>query len=278
MTELTSAIQANYDVQFVIDAHAVVEYLVKYKTKPEKRSQTYKDMMKVLAKATDATTQTMAGMCASLINVLSGNRDFGDVETCHQLNQSELMWWSRVFSQPFQMDGRQALAKAPEERDEDDTSAPQATEQKKAFTKSKETWYVQRPEALEALSSYELLARFDDTGGKYMRLKFGPPKVPHYAPFKEQIHASVPQSGTVPPQGAEELKEGPRGLLRAKACDVQALSPTCRAVGRARHICCCDGGMAVRAWHRPRQGYGTARDPGSAPTSQAGGGVQPPVW
>ena len=207
MTELTSAIQANYDVQFVIDAHAVVEYLVKYKTKPEKRSQTYKDMMKILAKATDATTQTMAGMCASLINVLSGNRDFGDVETCHQLNQSELMWWSRVFSQPFQMDGRQALAKAPEEGDEDAPSAPQATEQKKAFTKSKETWYVQRPEALEALSSYELLARFDDTGGKYMRLKFGPPKVPHYAPFKEQIHASVPQSGTVPPKELKSSKK-----------------------------------------------------------------------
>ena len=91
VTSLTHTVQGNYDVQFVLDPHAVVEYIVKYKTKPEKRSETYKDMMKELVKTTDVSTQSMAGMCASLMNVLSGNRDFGDVETCHQLNQLELM-------------------------------------------------------------------------------------------------------------------------------------------------------------------------------------------
>ena len=49
-------------------------------------------------------------------------------------------------------------------------------------------WYVQRPEELEDLSSYELLARYDNTGGKYHRLFVGPPMVPHYTPFLEARH------------------------------------------------------------------------------------------
>ena len=78
-------------------------------------------MMKELVKSADVSTESMAGMCASLMNVLSGNRDFGDVETCHQLNQLELMKWSRVFSGVFQMDGRTGLAKPAKEPEEEDT-------------------------------------------------------------------------------------------------------------------------------------------------------------
>ena len=62
----------------------------------------------------------------------------------------------------------------------------------RAFTKSIEMWYVQRPEELEDLSSYELLARYDNTGGKYHRLFVGPPMVPHYAPFLEARHSVPP--------------------------------------------------------------------------------------
>ena len=168
---------------------------MKYKTKPEKRSETYKDMMKELVKTTDVSTQSMAGMCASLMNVLSGNRDFGDVETCHQLNQLELMKWSRVFSGVFQMDGRTGLAKPAEEAEEDGARLPRKPaepEKERAFTKSVETWYVQRPEELEDLTSFELLARYDNTGGKYHRLTVGPPIVPHYAPFLEAKHSVPP--------------------------------------------------------------------------------------
>ena len=43
---LTHECGSNYDVQFIVDYHALVEYLVKYKTKPEKRSDTYKELMK----------------------------------------------------------------------------------------------------------------------------------------------------------------------------------------------------------------------------------------
>jgi len=195
VTSLTHTVQGNYDVQFVLDPHAVVEYIVKYKTKPEKRSETYKDMMKELVKTADVSTQSMAGMCASLMNVLSGNRDFGDVETCHQLNQLELMKWSRVFSGVFQMDGRTGLAKPAEEAEEDGDRQPRKPvepEKERAFTKSVETWYVQRPEELEDLTSFELLACYDNTGGKYHRLTVGPPIVPHYAPFLEARHSVPP--------------------------------------------------------------------------------------
>ena len=96
--------------------------------------------------------------------------------------------WSRVFSEGFQMDGRQSLEKPPDgdTREEEDAST------RFAFTKSVETWYVQRPSELAALCSYELLARFDATGGKYHHLNTGPPKVPEYVPFMEPRHSVVP--------------------------------------------------------------------------------------
>ena len=64
-------------------------------------------------------------------------------------------------------------------------------------------------EELEDLSSYELLARYDNTGGKYHRLFAGPPMVPHYAPFLEARH-SVPPSECKRVKSAKDLATSTR--------------------------------------------------------------------
>lgn len=48
MCELTRVLRANYDVQFLLDPVAVVDYVIKYKTKPEKRSETMFQLMRNL--------------------------------------------------------------------------------------------------------------------------------------------------------------------------------------------------------------------------------------
>ena len=108
--------------------------IVKYKTKPEKRSDTFKDLMRKLVLDADAEQTTLSGLCAQMINLFTGNRDYGDVECCHLLQGLPLMEWSVVFSDTFHMDGRRRLSNG----GQDDTDQV-------AFTASLEEWYVNRP-------------------------------------------------------------------------------------------------------------------------------------
>ena len=176
---LTHALRANYDIQFVLDPVAVIEYIVKYKTKPEKRSDTFKALMRQVAQDADAEDTTVPGLCAQMINLFTGNRDYGDVECFHLLQQLPLMEWSVVFSEIFHMDSRRRL------NDNDDSGG--------AFKASLEEWYVNRPAELEQLHSFALLSMFESTGRDYIRITHGPPKVPQYSPFLEMRY-SIPPS------------------------------------------------------------------------------------
>jgi hypothetical protein len=176
---LTHAIRANYDIQFVLDPVAVIEYIVKYKTKPEKKSDTFKALLREVVQEADAGG-SLPGLCAQMINLFTGNRDYGDVECFHLLQQLPLMEWSVVFSETFHMDGRRKL----NDNDNDSSDC--------AFKASTEEWYVNRPAALEELHSFALLGMFQSTGREYVRITTGPPKVPHYSPFIEMRYSLPP--------------------------------------------------------------------------------------
>jgi len=185
---LTHAIRANYDVQFVLDPVAVIEYIVKYKTKPEKRSETFKNLMRQVVLDADAET-SLHGLCSQMINLFTGNRDYGDVECCHLLQQLPLMEWSVVFGETFHMDGRRRL----------DSSGDEGSD---AFTASLEEWYINRPAELEQLHSFALLSMFESTGRSYTRITHGPPKVPHYSPFVEMRYSIPPSLAAAANPGA----------------------------------------------------------------------------
>ena len=189
---LTHAIRANYDIQFVLDPVAVIEYIVKYKTKPEKRSDTFKALMRQVVQDADAEQTTLPGLCAQMINLFTGNRDYGDVECCHLLQELPLMEWSVVFSDTFNMDGRRRLSL---------TGDGGGASDQVAFTASLEEWYVNRPAELESLHSYALLSMFQ-SGSGYARITHGPPKVPHYSPFVEMRYAVTPSSAAATNPGA----------------------------------------------------------------------------
>ena len=186
---LTQGCGSNYDVQFIVDYHALVEYLVKYKTKPEKRSDTYKELMKLAASEADPTGDSVQKVFAQMLNVLSG-RDYGDVETAHLNNRLEIMEWSVVFSRNYYHDGRKALRNGRAGEEADGNSADQP-----AFTTAMRTWYVQRPAELESMPSFTLLAWYQADEGKYTKIDHGPPKMPCYVPFLEHRHSVMPEGG-----------------------------------------------------------------------------------
>jgi hypothetical protein len=163
---------------------AVIEYIVKYKTKPEKKSDTFKALMRQVVQDADAEDTTLRGLCAQMINLFTGNRDYGDVECFHLLQQLPLMEWSVVFSETFHMDSRRRM------NDNDNDACGSA------FKASLEEWYVNRPAELEQLHSFALLSMFESTGRDYFRITHGPPKVPRSSPFLEMRYAVPPSSAS----------------------------------------------------------------------------------
>ena len=139
--------------------------IVKYKTKPEKKSETFKNLMRQVVQDADPEQTTLPGLCSQMINLFTGNRDYGDVECCHLLQELPLMEWSVVFSETFHMDGRRRLGSSCDEASED------------AFTASLEEWYVNRPAELEQLHSFALPSMFELTGRSHTRITHGPPKI-----------------------------------------------------------------------------------------------------
>jgi hypothetical protein len=169
-------------------AHLCFSQIVKYKTKPEKRSETFKNLMRQVVLDADAET-SLHGLCSQMINLFTGNRDYGDVECCHLLQQLPLMEWSVVFGETFHMDGRRRL----------DSSGDEGSD---AFTASLEEWYINRPAELEQLHSFALLSMFESTGRSYTRITHGPPKVPHYSPFVEMRYSIPPSLAAAANPGA----------------------------------------------------------------------------
>lgn len=79
MRPLTQGVRRNYDVQFVLDYPAVIDYLLKYIGKPEASSHFYKNVMSGVFQ-TSEVTQSLSHICAAAMNEVLGRRDFTDTE------------------------------------------------------------------------------------------------------------------------------------------------------------------------------------------------------
>ena len=123
-------LRANYDVQFLLDPMAVIDYVIKYKTKPEKRSETMFQLMRNVCLQERSSDEGRASLVAQMMNTFVGSRDYGDVETAHLTSLLPLMDWSVVFSAPYRLDGRR------EREDDPDAEV--------AFGSTREEWYIRR--------------------------------------------------------------------------------------------------------------------------------------
>ena len=203
---LTHATRVNYDIQFVLDYAAVIDYvsppqlsnpvltvsalhpnwcvsqlqIVKYMGKPEGKSDTFRTMMANVFKSS-ADDATMAQLCAAAMNEVIGKRDYSDTEVSHLLNGLPIMEFSDSFSDPFGMSESRGLAQAPKNGEKVNPKAV-------GVLSSREEWYTRRYADLESKSSYEMLQEYKGSGSEYVRLDLsqGARKlVPYYTPFRE---------------------------------------------------------------------------------------------
>ena len=208
MRPLTQAVRRNYDVQFVLDFPAVIDYIVKYigvctqdsnlhplpcalpclpslcrplaqgshvpcSQKPEGRSDTFKNLMVNVFKTSDQHS-TMSHICAAAMNEVIGKRDYTDTEICHLLNELPIVEYSCCFADVFNMQVRRGLVDPPSE-------GATANPSDAVVLASREEWYTHRFADLEAKSSYQLLQVYE--GKNYAELEGGVKLVPIYSPF-----------------------------------------------------------------------------------------------
>jgi ATP-dependent DNA helicase PIF1 len=93
---VTMAWQANTDISPCTDPHAVIEYVVKYATKAEKKSASYCDLAGTLIPFINEK-RPFQSLVTKLMNKLIGDRDFSAQEVCHYLLNLPLQHSSRSF-------------------------------------------------------------------------------------------------------------------------------------------------------------------------------------
>jgi hypothetical protein len=90
----TMAWQANTDVSPCTDPRAVIEYVVKYATKAEKKSPAYRDLAATLVPFVNEA-RPFQSLVTKLLNKLIGDRDYSAQEVCHYLLDLPLRHSSR---------------------------------------------------------------------------------------------------------------------------------------------------------------------------------------
>ncbi|KAF1940402.1 hypothetical protein EJ02DRAFT_325295, partial [Clathrospora elynae] len=88
--------QANTDVSPCTDPKAVIEYVVKYATKAEKKSPSYRDLASNIIPFVNENQPAMS-LVAKLLNKLIGDRNYSAQEVCHYLLNLPLKHSSRAF-------------------------------------------------------------------------------------------------------------------------------------------------------------------------------------
>ena len=117
-----SAWRANMDMQYCVSRRKVVEYVAKYATKCEPRSQTMKQVFATIAKSLSDDSTSLKAVQKLLINSV-GERDYSAQETCHLLLQLPMFKASRDFI-VLSLDGSRAV----EERLDEDQPAKKKKE------------------------------------------------------------------------------------------------------------------------------------------------------
>ena len=88
--------RANVDMQYCVSRQKVIEYVVKYASKCEPRSEPLKKVYKGIVQALSDNDQSLKAVQKLLISSV-GERDFSAQETCHLLLQLPLIMCSRDF-------------------------------------------------------------------------------------------------------------------------------------------------------------------------------------
>ena len=91
-----SAWRANVDMQYCVSKRKVIEYITKYATKCEPRSQTIKEVYSNIVRNLKDNGSALKVVQKLLINSV-GERDFSAQETCHLLLQLPLIKSTRDF-------------------------------------------------------------------------------------------------------------------------------------------------------------------------------------
>ncbi len=91
-----SAWRANVDMQYCVSKRKVIEYITKYATKCEPRSQTMKEVYSNIVRTLKDDSTVLKVIQKLLINSV-GERDFSAQETCHLLLQLPLIKSTRDY-------------------------------------------------------------------------------------------------------------------------------------------------------------------------------------
>ncbi len=102
-----SSWRANVDMQYCVSKHKVIEYITKYATKCEPRSQTLKEVYANIVKS-------LTVHLSKLFSV--GDRDYSAQETCHLLLQLPLIKSTRDYT-ILSLDGSRQVVEHPEQGD-----------------------------------------------------------------------------------------------------------------------------------------------------------------
>ena len=92
-----SAWRGNVDMQYCVSKHKVIEYITKYATKCEPRSQTLKDVYTNIVQHLQDDSSALKLIQKLLVNSV-GERDFSAQETCHLLLQLPLVRSTRDYT------------------------------------------------------------------------------------------------------------------------------------------------------------------------------------
>jgi hypothetical protein len=76
---------ANTDINFCTGRKSVLEYIAKYISKPEKKTETYKELMQRVLPSVSSNNPVLSA-ASKLMNQLVGERDWSAQEVCHLLD------------------------------------------------------------------------------------------------------------------------------------------------------------------------------------------------
>ncbi len=108
-----SAWRGNVDMQYCVSKRRVIEYITKYATKCEPRSQTMKEVYTNIVRNLKDDSSALKVVQKLLINSV-GERDFSAQETCHLLLQLPLIKSTRDHTM-LSLDGSRQVEERPDE-------------------------------------------------------------------------------------------------------------------------------------------------------------------
>ena len=195
---------ANTDISPCTGSKAVLEYLAKYVSKPEKQTESYEELMKRLLPSIN-TNRPVLSAVTKLMNQLIAERDWSAQEVCHIL-----------LDLPLQHGSRQVLNVDVRPEDQQDQrfvfgDSGDGEERPVRQGKSCLQKYKERPENLENLSYLEFLLKYDFSNPRNIHKRSRAPDrvlryLPEYKPDQEEDFGRVKMMLHYPFRQIDDLK------------------------------------------------------------------------